>query len=74
MGNPFEDEEGLYFVLINRAHEFSVWPADVPCPQDWEVAHGPTTRPLCLRYVARHRPGDRARLGQGAGRTAVHRR
>ncbi len=73
MGNPFEDDEGLYFVLINRARGFSIWPADVPCPQDWEVAFGPGTRPQCSRYVARHRPEERGHLGSGAGREAVHR-
>lgn len=73
MGNPFEDDEGLFFVLINRAQEFSIWPADVPCPQDWEVAFGPATRPLCTRFVSRRHPGDHARLGSGAGRAAVHR-
>lgn len=73
MVNPFEDEEGLSFVLVNRAQGFSIWPATVPCPQDWEVAFGPATRAQCTRYVEQHDPRDSAHLGRGAGCDALHR-
>jgi uncharacterized protein YbdZ (MbtH family) len=52
--NPFEDEEGVYLVLVNDENQHSLWPAFSAVPAGWAVMHGPGTRQECLEYVAAH--------------------
>ena len=54
MANVFEDEEGVYLVLVNEENQHSLWPAFVTVPAGWTVAHGEDTRENCLAYVAAH--------------------
>jgi len=54
MANPFEDEEGVYLVLVNGENQHSLWPAFSTIPAGWTVAHGEDTRKNCLEYVAAH--------------------
>lgn len=49
--NPFEDEDGRYFVLTNDEGQYSLWPAFADIPDGWTVAHGEDTRKACLDYV-----------------------
>jgi len=49
--NPFEDDAREHLVLVNGENQHSLWPADIPVPAGWSVAHGPDTRPACLAYV-----------------------
>ncbi|MFE0652458.1 MbtH family protein [Streptomyces sp. NPDC059534] len=51
MSNPFEDEGGRFLVLVNAEEQHSLWPAEIPVPDGWDVAHGPQDRAGCLRYV-----------------------
>jgi len=74
MGNPFEDDGGLFFVLVNRAQGFTVWPTTVGRPQDWRVAFGPGTRGQCAAYVKTHDPDEAHHPGRmPSARRAVHR-
>ena len=50
--NPFEDEEGVYLVLVNDENQHSLWPAFSAVPAGWSVAHGADTRESCLEYVS----------------------
>jgi len=52
--NPFEDEEGVYLVLVNDENQHSLWPAFVEVPAGWTVVHGEDTRKNCLEYVSAH--------------------
>ena len=49
--NPFEDEDGRYFALINDEGQYSLWPAFADVPDGWSVAHGEDTRKACLDYI-----------------------
>ncbi len=51
MSNPFEDEEGVYTVLVNDENQHSLWPATIEVPAGWHVAHGEDTRRGCLDYI-----------------------
>ncbi|MEU4241665.1 MbtH family protein [Actinoplanes sp. NPDC026619] len=51
MTNPFEDEEGRYFVLVNDEGQHSLWPAFADVPAGWTVAFGEDGRAACLDYV-----------------------
>lgn len=54
MTNPFENEDDLYFALINDEGQYSLWPAFAEIPAGWTVAHGEDTRQACLDYVEEH--------------------
>lgn len=49
--NPFDDEDGTFYVLINDEEQHSLWPAFAPVPAGWTVAFGENTRAECLAYV-----------------------
>ncbi len=49
--NPFDDEDGVYRVLVNDEGQHSLWPAGISVPDGWDVVHGDDTRAACLAYV-----------------------
>lgn len=49
--NPFDDENGTFYVLINDEEQHSLWPAFADVPAGWRVAFGESTRADCLAYV-----------------------
>jgi uncharacterized protein YbdZ (MbtH family) len=51
MSNPFEDENGTYYVLVNDENQHSLWPAFAEVPAGWRVAHGEDSRTACLAYI-----------------------
>jgi MbtH protein len=54
MTNPFEDENGRYYVLVNDEDQHSLWPAFAEIPAGWRVAFGEDTRSACVAYVEEH--------------------
>jgi MbtH protein len=53
MGNPFENEDGIYFILVNDEGQHSLWPEFADIPPGWIAVHGPDSRRACLEYVER---------------------
>ncbi|MFI8933344.1 MbtH family protein [Streptomyces sp. NPDC053474] len=51
MSNPFDDDEGSFFVLVNHEGQHSLWPAFAEVPAGWTRVHGEATRQECLDYV-----------------------
>ncbi|MEU1902789.1 MbtH family protein [Streptomyces hygroscopicus] len=51
MSNPFEDENGSYYVLVNDELQHSLWPAFAEVPAGWTVVHGQDSRQACLDYI-----------------------
>jgi len=51
MTNPFDDEEGVFYALINDEGQYSLWPTFAEVPEGWEIVHGATTRQACLDYI-----------------------
>jgi MbtH protein len=49
--NPFEDENGSYFVLINGEGQHSLWPAFADVPRGWDVIFGVEKRQACLEFI-----------------------
>ncbi|WP_329214004.1 MbtH family protein [Streptomyces sp. NBC_01485] len=70
MANPFDDENGVFRVLVNDEGQYSLWPDFAPVPAGWSSVHGPDTRAACLAYVERHwtdmRPRSLAEAMRGA--------
>ncbi|MBF4636247.1 MbtH family protein [Agreia pratensis] len=55
--NPFDDETGKFFVLVNTEEQHSLWPTFAPVPQGWTIVHGGENgddRTACLAYVNAH--------------------
>lgn len=51
MTNPFDDEDGNFYVLVNEEGQHSLWPTFADVPQGWSVVHGEADRQSCLDYV-----------------------
>jgi MbtH protein len=49
--NPFDDDNGEFFVLVNEEEQYSLWPTFADVPAGWTVACGPGTRQDCLGFV-----------------------
>jgi MbtH protein len=54
MTNPFEDENGVYHVLVNEEGQHSLWPAFVDVPDGWTVTKRSDSRASCLQYIEEH--------------------
>jgi MbtH protein len=50
--NPFEDENGRYYALVNDEGQYSLWPVFVDVPAGWTIAHDESDREACLHYIA----------------------
>jgi uncharacterized protein YbdZ (MbtH family) len=52
--NPFEDENGVYHVLVNEEGQHSLWPSFIDVPAGWTVVHASDTRAACLEFINQH--------------------
>jgi MbtH protein len=53
VANPFEDENGVYHVLINDEGQHSLWPTFVDVPKGWKIIHS-DDRAACLEFINRN--------------------
>ncbi|OIK23565.1 MbtH family protein [Streptomyces malaysiense] len=49
--NPFDNDEGRFFVLVNDEEQHSIWPTFADVPAGWRVVFGEDGRQECLKYV-----------------------
>lgn len=49
--NPFDDENGRFYVVVNDEDQHSLWPVFAEVPAGWRVAFGEAARAECLEYV-----------------------
>ncbi|MBS9534541.1 MbtH family protein [Mycobacterium sp. M1] len=49
--NPFDDDSGVFHVLVNDEGQHSLWPEFAEVPAGWRVVFGPGGRASCLAYV-----------------------
>jgi len=49
--NPFDDDNGTFYVLVNDEEQYSLWPAFADLPSGWRVVFGEADRASCLDYV-----------------------
>ncbi|GEB53793.1 MULTISPECIES: MbtH family protein [Streptomyces] len=54
MDNPFDDDNGSFYVLVNDENQHSLWPAFAEVPAGWTVVFGEDTRQSCLDYVEKN--------------------
>jgi MbtH protein len=53
MTNPFDNEDGRFYALVNDEDQYSLWPTFAEVPAGWRVAFGEDTRQACLDFVSR---------------------
>ena len=65
--NPFDDDNGTFYVLVNDEEQHSLWPTFVDVPAGWRVASDPGSRQECLDLIEQRWTGlrTRPRLAQG---------
>jgi uncharacterized protein YbdZ (MbtH family) len=51
--NPFDDDNGSFFVLVNDEEQHSLWPAFADIPNGWRIGFGEADRASCLEYIER---------------------
>ena len=49
--NPFDDDNGSFFVLVNDEEQHSLWPTFADVPTGWRVVYGEADRAACLDYI-----------------------
>jgi uncharacterized protein YbdZ (MbtH family) len=49
--NPFDDDNGSFFVLVNDEEQHSLWPAFADVPTGWRLVYGEADRAACLDYI-----------------------
>jgi uncharacterized protein YbdZ (MbtH family) len=57
--NPFDDDNGSFYVLINDEEQHSLWPAFADVPAGWRVVYGEADRAACLDYIEQNWPDIR---------------
>ncbi|WP_059015381.1 MbtH family protein [Mycobacterium sp. M26] len=72
--NPFDDEQGEFYVLINHEEQHSLWPTFAEVPAGWQVVFGAAGRTDCLDFVEQNWPDIRPKsLREGGLDSAVAR-
>ncbi|WP_432151871.1 MbtH family protein [Streptomyces sp. bgisy029] len=51
MTNPFDNEDGVFHVLVNDEGQHSLWPAFVEVPAGWNVVVSDSSRQTCLDHI-----------------------
>lgn len=49
--NPFDDDNGRFYVLANDEQQHSLWPSFTEVPDGWRIVFGEESREKCLAYV-----------------------
>jgi uncharacterized protein YbdZ (MbtH family) len=57
--NPFDDDNGSFYVLINDEEQHSLWPTFADVPAGWRVVYGEADRAACLDYIEQNWPDIR---------------
>jgi MbtH protein len=54
VSNPFDDENGIFHVLVNDEAQYSLWPTFADVPPGWTVVLASADRRSCVDYVDEH--------------------
>lgn len=47
----WDDDDGIYEVVVNHEEQYSIWPADRELPLGWTKAGKRGTKQECLDYI-----------------------
>lgn len=51
MQNPFDNEDGLFHVVVNTDGQHALWPVFADIPVGWEVVLREQSRRKCLDHI-----------------------
>lgn len=68
--NPFDDQDGQFYVVVNDEDQHSLWPVFAEIPAGWRSVFGPAGRQECLDYVTENWTDMRPRSLRAAMATA----
>ncbi|WP_438485393.1 MbtH family protein [Streptomyces sp. S186] len=75
MDNPFDDDNGTFYVLVNDENQHSLWPVFAEVPAGWTIVFGEDSRQACLDHVEKNwtdmRPASLIRAMEQAEQTAA---
>lgn len=54
MTNRFDDDAGVFHVLVNDEGQHSLWPSYMDIPAGWTAVLREASRQECLDYVEKH--------------------
>ncbi|MET9417646.1 MbtH family protein [Streptomyces klenkii] len=54
MTNPFDDDAGTFFAVVNDEGQYALWPAFLEVPSGWRPVFGENTRAACLEHIERN--------------------
>lgn len=49
--NPFDNQQGQFFILQNAQLQFSLWPQQCALPQGWRVVCQPASQDACNAWL-----------------------
>jgi MbtH protein len=49
--NPFDDEDGEFYALINGEGQYSLWPTFAVIPAGWTAVYGLSPRKEALEHI-----------------------
>ncbi|MER7468060.1 MbtH family protein [Streptomyces sp. NPDC097981] len=49
--NPFDDEDGEFYVVVNDEEQHALWPTFAVVPDGWRAVAGPAGRARSIAYV-----------------------
>jgi MbtH protein len=49
--NPFDDDSGRFYALVNDEGQYSLWPTFAEVPAGWRVVFGEDSREACLAHI-----------------------
>jgi MbtH protein len=63
VNNPFDDQGGVFVVLISDQGQHSLWPAATQIPAGWSIVCEPNRRQACIEYIGKNWTDMRPRTG-----------
>ncbi|WP_236789557.1 MbtH family protein [Amycolatopsis sp. GM8] len=51
MTNPFDDDSGRFYALVNDEGQYSLWPTFAEVPSGWTIVFGEDSRQACLDHI-----------------------
>ncbi|MDQ0377610.1 MULTISPECIES: MbtH family protein [Amycolatopsis] len=51
MTNPFDDDNGRFYALVNDEGQYSLWPTFAEVPSGWRIVFGEDSRQACLDHI-----------------------
>lgn len=52
--NPFDDQDGRFYVVVNDEDQHALWPVFADIPAGWRSVFGQAGHQECLDYVEEH--------------------